>query len=190
MRLGGDFALATTSAGSIAGLTLAAPFSEGDPEALLYAAGMGGLGEGAGTLALGVNRMAAMEVEHGLAPGTNWRQRVPELQETFGYGNPVSRARPNPAFPRGTERIELSHFIPKRWTRWAGAFFDRPLNLRPVWGTEHALMDASRYQFMGAAWRAANPAWGSFTSFARLMPEWARESSRGVMQIATSLRDR
>lgn len=34
---------------------------------------------------------------------------------------------------------------------------NRGWNLNPMWGTEHALVDPSRYQFMRSGWKATNP---------------------------------
>jgi hypothetical protein len=75
----------------------------------------------------------------------------------WGWQAPV---RPNPIMPRGREYLELSHtYIPyQQWgARIPGAIKNRAWNLRPMWGTEHALVDPVRYQFMSAAWRSSHP---------------------------------
>jgi len=187
MTLGGQLLLNLSSPGGIAGMTAGAFFADGgniDP--VLTGGSVGGFVEGAWSLARGIGRMGAMEAQYGLPDGRygipvkTWDDRRDlYLMEAFGFSDPASRARANPSFPKGIERIELSHWIPKRWTRWAASFFDRPWNLRAVWGAEHALIDGKRFGFMGRAWRTANPAYGKFASSARLMPEWARDATYG-----------
>ena len=34
---------------------------------------------------------------------------------------------------------------------------NRAWNLRPMWGSEHALVDPARYRLMSAEWKATNP---------------------------------
>jgi hypothetical protein len=52
--------------------------------------------------------------------------------------------RPNPAFPRGTEYVEGSHWIPARY-HWVPAWIrNGPLNIKYMWGTQHALCDPYR----------------------------------------------
>jgi len=68
--------------------------------------------------------------------------------------------RPNPVMPRGREFMELSHtYIPDNG--WGSVIPDtiknRGWNLRPMWGSEHALVDLQRYRFMPPTWRTANP---------------------------------
>ena len=46
---------------------------------------------------------------------------------------------------------------------------NRGWNLRPMWGSEHALVDPQRYRFMNAGWKEANPL--PSTAVARL---WGR----------------
>jgi hypothetical protein len=70
--------------------------------------------------------------------------------------------RPNPAFPRGTEYVEGSHWVPARY-HWVPAWFrNSALNLKYMWGTEHALCDPYRYRFMRSWWKDAHrpyPPW-------------------------------
>jgi hypothetical protein len=64
--------------------------------------------------------------------------------------------RPNPAFPRGTEYVEGSHWIPARY-HWVPAWIrNGPLNIKYMWGTQHALCDPYRYKFMPRWWKDAN----------------------------------
>jgi hypothetical protein len=52
--------------------------------------------------------------------------------------------RPNPAFPRGTEYVEGSHWIPARY-HWVPAWIrNGPWNIKYMWGTQHALCDPYR----------------------------------------------
>ena len=61
-------------------------------------------------------------------------------------------SRPNPNFPRRTERTERSRWIPGKW---GGPHAD--WNQTIVWGSEHAVTDPARHQFLNEAWRQANP---------------------------------
>ena len=77
-------------------------------------------------------------------------------QRWWGGPTPV---RPNPVMPRGCEFMELSHtYIPdKGWgSVIRNSVKNRGWNLKPMWGSEHALVDPQRYQFMSPAWRAGN----------------------------------
>lgn len=170
-------------------MTVGALMGKGNIDDVLTGGMVGGFVEGTWSLARSVGRMGAMEIQYGMPDGRygfdikNWDDRSEYLREAFGFSDPATRMRANSFFPKGAERIELSHWFPKRWTRWADSIFDRPWNLRPVWGTEHALIDASRYRFMPGAWKNVNPAFGKFTSFAKLMPEWARGAIYGSSQL-------
>jgi RHS repeat-associated protein len=75
----------------------------------------------------------------------------------WGGSTPV---RPNPVMPRGREYMELSHtYISNNGTfgrqvpEWIK---NRGWNLNPMWGSNHALVDPQRYQFMSVDWRSAN----------------------------------
>lgn len=71
-------------------------------------------------------------------------------------------SRTNPAFPRGKEFVEGSHWFPARY-HWIPAWFrNSALNIKYMWGTEHALCDPFRYRFLPRWWKDINkpyPAW-------------------------------
>jgi RHS repeat-associated protein len=187
MNMGGEVLLHLSSPGGIVGMTVGASFAdEGNIDPVLTGGSVGGFAEGAWSLAKGLGRMAAKEIQYGLPDGRygfeikNWDDRRPYLQEVFGFSDPASRARPNSLFQGGVETIELSHWWSQKSTKGASSFFDRPWNLRAVWGTEHGLMDPSRYKTMLRSWKAVNKPLGKFTSAAKLMPEWALESLYGM----------
>jgi len=62
-------------------------------------------------------------------------------------------SRANPAFPKGREFVEASHWFPARY-HWLPAWFrNSALNLKYMWGTQHALCDPYRYRFMRGWWK-------------------------------------
>jgi RHS repeat-associated protein len=108
---------------------------------------------------------------HSIAIGGAWRSaRAPNLA--------MGMSRPNPAFPRGIEWVERSHWIPNRylpqwlsWQRW---------NLKLMWGSEHALIDPFRYRMMPRWWKAANPMPPWYVQQWRRVPYWAQGSLGGL----------
>jgi RHS repeat-associated protein len=66
-----------------------------------------------------------------------------------------SATRTNLAFPNGVERVEMSHWIPRRsfLPQWLTNF---GWNLKPMWGRDHAINDPFRFGFMPRWWRDAN----------------------------------
>ena len=113
--------------------------------------------------------------------------------EVFGFVNSVlaggaigsarntlvrGMSRPNPAFPRGIEWVERSHFIPRTWLpeslQWAKA------NLKNMWGTTHALSDADRYQFLRVGWKEENKMYPILKRFWVGMPNWLQGSVLGA----------
>ena len=84
------------------------------------------------------------------------------LEEHYSWKNVRARRgaaewRPNRNFPRGREYKELTHtFIPKR-ARVPNFIKNSGWNLRPQWGSRHALNDPSRHPFMPKAWKRTNP---------------------------------
>ncbi len=73
----------------------------------------------------------------------------------FKTGLKKGMSRPNPAFPRGKEWVEMSHWIPDR--ALPEGLKDAGWNLKPMWGTDHALADPHRYRFLPKWWKAENP---------------------------------
>ena len=63
--------------------------------------------------------------------------------------------------PRGREYTELSHtYISNKGPIGRSVpdvIKNRGWNLNPMLGSRHALVDAGRYRFMPAAWKAAHP---------------------------------
>jgi RHS repeat-associated protein len=73
----------------------------------------------------------------------------------FKTGLRQGMSRPNPAFPRGVEWVEQSHWIPRR--HLPESLQNAGWNLKPMWGSDHALADPFRYRFMPKWWKAQNP---------------------------------
>jgi hypothetical protein len=65
--------------------------------------------------------------------------------------------RPNPDMPRGREYMELSHTYISNNGKYGKHIPDsiknRGWNLNPMWGSNHALVDPQRYQFMRRTWK-------------------------------------
>ena len=88
-------------------------------------------------------------------------------------GGPAAH-RANPAFPKGREYRELSHWlIPKR-ANVPNIIKNSRWNIKPLWGTDHALADPFRYRFMPRWWKAQNPAPNAVTQFWIRTPNYAR----------------
>ena len=85
----------------------------------------------------------------------------------FKSGLRMGMSRTNPAFPRGVEWVERSHWIPDR-SPLPSAITDAGWNQKLMWGTDHALADPHRYRFLKKAWKADNPMPG------RLTQQWNR----------------
>jgi hypothetical protein len=49
-----------------------------------------------------------------------------------------------------------------------------------MWGTEHALADPVRHQFLPRPWKQANPLPGSLNRFWKRTPTWARVAGAGA----------
>jgi hypothetical protein len=92
--------------------------------------------------------------------------------------------------------MELSHFFSRNSTKGFERIFSRPWNLRPMWGTEHALVDPWRWRFGTRAFKAAHSSqtlleaevWGSrwVTNIVRrhrMAPDWMLGVERGGFQI-------
>jgi RHS repeat-associated protein len=93
-------------------------------------------------------------------------------------------SRMNIAMPRGVEWVERSHWIPRpmlppslQWARW---------NLKLLWGSDHALVDAFRYQFLPAWWKMRNPMLSPLARIIIRMPYWIQGSLAGAAYGLTS----
>ena len=95
------------------------------------------------------------------------RSSMPNVRKRWWGGR--SPFRENPLMPRGREYKELSHVYISQDGRIGkhvpGVIKNRGWNLKPMWGSEHALVDPSRHRFMSQAWRTANPLPGPVTRF-------------------------
>jgi hypothetical protein len=133
--------------------------------------------------------MASREFRFGLPANSTWKSVRPRIQEVYGLGDPAARMRVNPLFPRGIERIDLSHFpVPQRSIGAYEHIFNRPWNTTPMWATEHALVDPWRYQFMIHDFQAVYDAerFSGAAQFMRLLPPWMRETGYGAYRFGAA----
>ena len=160
----------------------------GSEEGLERGAFIGNITEGGVAFAYGVGTMALRELhfQHlkkllGVT-GSNWEEVRPLIQEVYGLADPASRLRSNPLFWKHVERVELSHFVARRDLKgyeWLG---NRPGNVTPVWATEHALVDPSRFQFMTKHFKAVygGQQLQGLERFLHLAPPWMVQSGYGI----------
>ena len=178
--------LGLSSPGGLVGGTIG--LVTGGDEGLQKGAFYGGLAEGGASLALGAGRLALREVRFGLPANTAWRAARPAIQDAYELTNPALRVRPNPAFPRGLERIELSHWIPQRAIGGPAseALLNRPWNVTPLWAGEHALVDPARLVFLKQPFRAAYEAaqYTGLTRQLRLAPPSLLQVGYGAARSA------
>jgi RHS repeat-associated protein len=152
----------------------------GTPEGYEKGALVGGLAEAGATFVKGTGTMVYREVKFSFAykgakPAWETKAGKDALRSALGLDD-IVRARANPAFPRGIERIEMSHMVARAETRGAESLFDRPWNLKGMWGGEHALVDPMRLKFIKQPYQAAMAS-AQLTGFARraaLAPDWFR----------------
>ena len=75
--------------------------------------------------------------------------------------------RPNSAFPKGKEWIERSHWFSRaKFPQWANSKW----NIKPMWGTDHALADEARRRFLKEGWKRLNPLRHPWLQFANRIP--------------------
>jgi hypothetical protein len=202
--------LATGSPGGIAGGVAGAVYS-GDSQGFEQGAFAGGLAEGAVSLGAGLGQMGAREVLFGRPGNMRWdRTAGGEIaartrnQQVYRLGDVAARSRPNPMFPGSVERIELSHFLPQRPTDPASLpararrvigpsryerIVNRPFNVTPLWGGEHALVDPARYQFTKKQFKLLNPQLTGPARWSRFTPPWLVRSAYGGMRSGLTLGD-
>jgi RHS repeat-associated protein len=82
--------------------------------------------------------------------------------------------RPNPAFPRGREYVERSRWWPGRW---GGPHAD--WNQKLVWGSEHAVNDPARHQFLPRGWKADNALKNPLERLWNRTPDWVKGGAAG-----------
>ena len=160
----------------------------GGEEGLSKGSLIGGLTEGGLTLTMGLGRMGIREFQFGLPESSVWNTVRSDVQEVYGLGDAAARVRPNPLFPGGVERIDLSHFVPQRSIAGYESVFNRPWNVTPMWATEHALIDPFRFQFMTRAFKAvygAEQVTGA-AQFLQLLPPWMREAGYGASRLGAA----
>jgi hypothetical protein len=114
------------------------------------------------------------------------------MHSAYGLDEAAARSRPNVLFYREKEFVDLSHFVPQRSTKGFEFIFNRPWNIKPMWATEHAMVDTFRYRFMSPEFKAVYGA-EQLTGFRRTMylaPDWMRVSGYGAAQAGNQvLRD-
>jgi RHS repeat-associated protein len=177
-----------SSPGSMIGGTLGLTYSGGE-EGMKKGSLYGGLSEAGSSFAYGVGSMAYREYQFArLYQGSKygWGSVRPHIQTAYGMGSAAGRVRTNALFYRGIERIELSHFVPQRAIGGYQRFFNRPWNVTPMWGTEHAMVDAYRFQRMTPAFKALYTAeqLDGIEKAMQLAPPWMLQSAYGVARGA------
>jgi RHS repeat-associated protein len=182
-------AMMLSSPGGLVGGTLGVAVG-GDEDSLRRGALMGGFAEAGGSAAFGLSRMALRERSFSqlYQQGSfNWqfsKRLKPAIRQAFGAEAGAAR-RSNQLFNwRGQpiEFRELSHFIPQRATRGFERLFNRPWNLSLMWGTEHALVDPRRWQFMTAGFKASygTSRFRGAPQLLRRTPDWLQNVGLGV----------
>jgi RHS repeat-associated protein len=192
LDLGGRLLLHFGSVGSFSGMLVGGAATQ-DIEGMDYGGTMGGYAEGASAIGIGTYRLASRELAWGLRNSSNFYNKSYKtaMQGVFGYADAASRARPNASFPRGIERTELSHFLKRNPSAPWGPALNRPWNLKPIWGGNHALIDPARYQFLPQLWKAANPQIQGVGRFLQLAPDWMLLTGYGAGQAGSAYaRDR
>lgn len=201
--------LAASSPGGIAGGVAGTVYS-GDAGGFERGAFVGGLAEGAVSLGAGLGRMGAREIRFGRPTNMSWNRTVAgeisaraRNQQVYGLGDVAARSRPNRMFPGSVERIELSHFLPQSPTKNPASLparlrhaigasryermVNRPFNVTPMWGAEHALVDPARYQFMKAEFKLLNPQLAGPARWSRFTPPWLVRSAYGGVRGGLTL---
>ncbi|WP_329442575.1 hypothetical protein [Streptomyces canus] len=202
-------ALGTSSpAGFLGGV--AGTVYTGDSSGFEEGAFWGGLAEGAISLGTGIGRMSARELRFGNPRNMSWERRVAgeipartRNQQVYGLGDAAARSRHNPDFPGSVERIELSHFlqhrptknpnsVPARLRRMVGPgryerIVNRPFNVTPMWGTDHALIDPDRYRPMKASFKLLNQQLTGPARWSRFAPPWFVQSAYGGTRIGLTV---
>ena len=122
-------------------------------------------------------------VKGGLSAPVGTSYSMKAVRERWWGGKAPVRL--NPHMPRGREYMELSHTyisqngaIGKLIPDWIK---NRGWNLKPMWGSEHALVDPLRYQFMTRAWKATNEIYSPWMRMLGRMPTSHKVGAGGVV---------
>jgi RHS repeat-associated protein len=192
LEMGGRLLLHSGSPGGIIGMAIGGT-ATGTLEGMDNGGTVGGAVEGFSSAGIGSYRLLSREIQLSrqmAAAGQTsyvWANVRGNIQGAYGLGDVAARSRPNAWFPRGIEYIELSHWASQRGTKGWTWLFNHPWNVKPMWGTQHALIDPFRYRFMPALWKSANPQIQGLSRFMQLMPDWALHTGYGAMQIGSNV---
>jgi RHS repeat-associated protein len=146
---------------------------------------IGGIAEAGIYITKGVGTLVANEVKfgRGTANMSRWSNVSKAVKEDVYELEAAQLRRPNASFPRGIERQELAHspWFPRRnITAGKEWLYNRPWNLRLMWGSEHAVVDAYRWNFMPRAWKALNPMKNPIFKYYHETPLWAVDVGTGL----------
>jgi len=165
--------------GGLGGLAMS-----GDENGLRLGAAVGGLAEGMSFAGLGIRRAYQLEDRFRYAGSAfNWDSNLKRrIREAYNLAfTRAAETRPNTLFTQGFESLELSHLVPQEWfkeSRFARSIFNRPLFVKPLWASEHALVDLSRNP--GAAfWAVYGSPYPIGIRLIYNMPRWLQETAYG-----------
>lgn len=179
----------SSSSGSIIGGAIGVA-ATGDEEGLRTGSIAGGVFEASGAAVYGLGTMTLREIRFSQLYGTgsyNWRNSrrlKPAIRQAFGLGSSAER-RVNPLFNwmgQPVEFVELSHAFSQSATRSYPYIFNRPWNLKPMWGTRHALVDPWRWRRTTAAFKSVHGAMRlqGVQRYLHLAPDWMLNLSYGI----------
>jgi RHS repeat-associated protein len=175
------------SPGSLVG-GVAGMLASGDESGLIRGAELGGQAEASAAIIYGGARLISYESRFAYrGKAFNWDSNLKQrIREARGLEfTKTTESRPNPLFFKGTEQLELSHWVPQRWfkeSRQLRSIFNRPWNVTPEWGTFHVLIDAERDEgaLFWSVWGSRYPAPARFLLSA---PDWLRNIGYGAGRL-------
>jgi hypothetical protein len=134
--------------------------------------------------------MLRREAQFGASRAWNSATRA-RLRPLMGVSEDAAlRSRFNPAFPRNKEWIEFSHWLAQRWFKgtFAEALANRPLNLKAMWGVEHALVDRFRLGMLKQPFQSAleAEAYSGLRAQWGLAPTWVQQTAIGGGKVGAS----
>ena len=158
-----------------------------DEEGLETGALFGGLAEAFGIPVLGIGRAALRWRRFHLAyrgSKYTWNDSLKRaLRKSYLLGSTTrAETRSNPLLKTGIEKLELSHFIPQEIFKNSPRLrriLKSPLNVKPLWGSEHALVDKSRH--LGREFSAVHKRYSTPRRWLYNAPEWLQYSAYGVV---------